>query len=196
MTFAQILKTPARMVRAYPWAVGLTLLVIALAAVYPSDMDGYYSQSKGGQDMVLVTGTEDYGRFINTGLQVLVPVLARDVVGLKQVAVITVVGILATHGPKRLLDRIEIAGTRLGQRPYSPDSRHNMPSGHAALAASSVWFLMRRYSLWFGVITIPVTLLTMYTRVMLDAHTISAVIAGALVGLLFTALLTTRRDAR
>jgi lipid A 1-phosphatase len=156
-------------------------------------MDGYYSESKGGQDMALVTLTEDYGRFINTGLQVLVPVVTRDIVGLKQVAVITVVGVLATHGPKRLLDRIEIAGTRLGQRPYSPDSQHNMPSGHSALAASSVWFLMRRYSLWFGLITIPVTVMTMYTRVMLDAHTISAVIAGALVGLLFTALLTTRR---
>jgi len=196
MTFAEILKLPLQKTCAHPWAVGLTLLLIAAISVYPSDMDGFYAESQGGEEMVAVTFTEDYGRFINSGLQLLVPILTRDVVGLKQVAVITVVGIIATHGPKRLLDNVEIAGTRLGQRPYSPTSNHNMPSGHSALAASAIWFLMRRYSLWFGLITIPITLMTMYTRVMLDKHTISAVLAGALVGLLFTALLTTRRGGR
>jgi len=84
---------------------------------------------------------------------------------------ITVAGILASHGPKRLLNDVEIMGTRLGQRPNSTTSKHNMPSGHSTLAGACAYFLMRRYSIWFGVIVIPVLLLTMYARVMLDKHT-------------------------
>ena len=52
--------------------------------------------------------------------------------------------------------------------------------------------MVRRYSLWFGVIVIPIMLLTMYARVMLDAHTISAVISGAMTGMLVTTLFTTK----
>jgi membrane-associated phospholipid phosphatase len=71
-----------------------------------------------------------------------------------------------------------------------------MPSGHSTLAASAVVFLVLRYGFVWALITVPVLLLTMYTRVMLDAHTISAVIAGALTGGMSTALFTTRRMPR
>ncbi|MFN3954335.1 MAG: lipid A 1-phosphatase LpxE [Pararhodobacter sp.] len=192
MTFAEILRLPVRILARNRLLVLLVLLAIGAASIYPSDMEGRYAQSRGGHEMRHVTLTEDYGRFINTGLQLAVPLLLRDMAGLKQLAVITVAGIVASHGPKRLLNDVEIRGTRLGQRPSSPDTRHNMPSGHATLAASGAYFLMRRYSLWFGLIVLPVLLATMYARVMLDEHTISAVIAGALTGMLVTALFTTR----
>ncbi|MBB3996179.1 membrane-associated phospholipid phosphatase [Sulfitobacter undariae] len=52
--------------------------------------------------------------------------------------------------------------------------------------------MIRRYSLWLALILIPVTLLTMYARVMLDAHTISAVLSGALTGIIVTALFATK----
>ena len=192
MTFAEILRLPARIFSRNRLLVVLVVLSIGAATIYPSDMEGRYAQSRGGHDMLHVVLIEDYGRFINTGLQLAVPLLLRDAAGLKQLAVITVGGILASHGPKRLLNDVELWGTRLGQRPSSPDTKHNMPSGHATLAGSGAYFLMRRYSLWFGLIVLPVLLATMYARVMLDEHTISAVIAGALTGMLVTALFTTR----
>lgn len=52
--------------------------------------------------------------------------------------------------------------------------------------------MMRRYSLWFGLLVLPVTFLTMYARYMLDAHTVSATIAGFLVGAIITALFSTK----
>ena len=101
------------------------------------------------------------------------------------------VGVLASHGPKRLLNDVEIMGTRLGQRPHSTDSRHNMPSGHSTLAGACAYFMVRRYSIWFGIIVIPVLLFTMYVRFMLDMHTISATIAGAGTGILVSAIFAT-----
>jgi lipid A 1-phosphatase len=196
MTFAQILRLPAAFVRAHKLLTGLVVAVILIAYVYPSDMENTYGQSRNGHEMPLVTGTEYAGRFVNTALQLAVPVLLRDMTGLKQLAVITVAGIAASHGPKRLLNDVEVMGTRLGQRPWSPDSAHNMPSGHSTLAGSAVAFLIRRYGWIWGLITVPILLATMYARVMLDAHTVSAVIAGALTGLLVTAMFTTRWTGR
>lgn len=196
MTFLQILRLPAAYVRGHRLLTALVVVAILAAYVYPSDMEGTYGQSRGGDDMTLVVGTEYAGRFVNTALQLGVPLVLRDMTGLKQLAVITVAGIVASHGPKRLLNDIEIMGTRLGQRPWSPDSAHNMPSGHATLAGSAVAFLIRRYGWIWGLVTIPILILTMYARVMLDAHTVSAVIAGALTGLLVTAMFTTRWPGR
>jgi len=83
-------------------------------------------------------------------------------------------------------------GTRLGERPFSPTSNHNTPSGHSTLAGASAYFVMRRYSWWFAIVVIPILLSTMYARVMLDQHTISATVAGAATGLLVAALFSTK----
>jgi len=193
MIFLEILRLP-RQIFARHWGVILgAVLVISLVAVYPSDLPSYQNADYDGHQDALVIGVEDYARHANTLLAFAVPIALRDWVGLKQLAVATVAGIIATHGPKRLLNDVWIGDTRLGQRPHSPDSNHNMPSGHSALASAVVWFLGRRYSWWWALLTVPITLLTMYARVMLNAHTISAVIAGCLVGLLVTALFVTKR---
>lgn len=193
MTFRAILATPLLIWSRHAVLIVIILTMIASAVIYPSDLEAYHAAPYDGAENALVLGMEDYGRHINTALALAVPILLRDVVGLKQLLVITIVGILATHGPKRLLNGLEVMGTRLGERPYGPDSRHNMPSGHSALASTVIWYLGRRYSWWLAVITVPVTLLTMWARVMLNAHTFSAVIAGALIGLLVAGLFVTRR---
>lgn len=195
MTFPEILRLPVQKLRAHPvlWAMAFALLIAV--ELYPSDLKTGYGYSRLGPQSPVVTQTEKWGRLTNTVLQLAVPVLTRDVTGLKQLVPITLGGILASHGPKRLLNDVVIGETRLGQRPSGPDSKHNMPSGHATLAASAVVFLVLRYGFIWALITVPVLVLTMYTRVMLDAHTISAVIAGALTGGMSTALFTTRRQA-
>ncbi|MEZ5752235.1 MAG: phosphatase PAP2 family protein [Paracoccaceae bacterium] len=194
MSWRTILARPRTVVRNHFWAVLAVLAVILSAVVYPSDIESYRAEPYDGANNALVTTTEHYLRHVNTIAAFAVPILLRDVAGLQQLGAVTVFGILATHGPKRLLNDVVIGGTRLGERPHAPDSNHNMPSGHSALASTIIWFLGRRYSWWWLLLTVPVTLLTMYARVMLNAHTISAVVAGALIGLLVTALFVTKRE--
>ncbi|GIT93219.1 hypothetical protein JANAI62_36370 [Jannaschia pagri] len=167
-----------------PLAWALTLVALAVATVYPTDFERHHAEPRGGQYDPLVIGVEQVGRHVNTARPLLMVIALRDVVGAKQMVAITAAGILATHGPKRLLNDVEIAGTRLGQRPSSATSKHNMPSGHSSLASAGACFMVRRYSHWFGVVVWPIVLLTMYARVMLDAHTVSATIAGAITGVL------------
>lgn len=171
----------------------LAFMMIVSTAIYPSDMEQDYAIHRGGENSFVVMATEEYARHLNSLLPLAAIVALRDWNGLKQMAFVTVAGIAASHGPKRLLNDVTVKGTRLGQRPRSPDSQHNMPSGHSTLASAGGYFLIRRYSLWFSLIAVPIMLLTMYARVMIDAHTISATIAGAMTGILVTALFTTKR---
>ena len=62
---------------------------------------------------------------------------------------------------------------------------------NSTLAGACAYFMVRRYSIWFGIIVIPVLLFTMYVRFMLDMHTISATIAGAGTGILVSAIFAT-----
>lgn len=192
MKMIHILRQPMHVVKRHTAVAIMSFLVLISATFYPSDLKNDYAISRGGQSSTLVMLTEDYGRHINTLLPIAAIVVFRDWTGFKQMAVVTVAGITASHGPKRLLNDVTVMGTRLGQRPSSPNSQHNMPSGHSTLASSGAYFMIRRYSLWFALIVIPVMFLTMYARVMLDAHTISAVISGALTGIIVTALFATK----
>ncbi|MFM8547629.1 MAG: phosphatase PAP2 family protein [Betaproteobacteria bacterium] len=137
---------------------------------------------------------EDQGRYVNTIAQIAVPLITRDVIGLKALIWVGLAGTTATHGLKRTLDDVEVRGVRLGQRPHSGDSRHNFPSGHAALASSGAVFMASRYSWYWLLLLLPITLGTMYARVALDEHTWSAVIAGASLGVLFTRPFCRRRS--
>ena len=170
----------------------MMVTIIVSASIYPSDLENDYAVSKGGHDMPFVVAVENYGRHINTVLPFALALLLKDKEGIKQLGFITVAGILASHGPKRLLNGVEVMGTRLGQRPSTATSKHNMPSGHSTLAGACAYFVMRRYSIWLGLIVIPVLLATMYARVMLDKHTISATVAGAATGLLVAGLFSTK----
>ncbi|MTI02831.1 phosphatase PAP2 family protein [Roseibium sp. RKSG952] len=169
-----------RRLRHLLWMAALISLVGA--TLYPSDMEGHYAVSRNGHDNALVTGVEDYGRHLNTLIPIGTAIVLRDIKGLWQIATVVVAGTAATHGPKRLLNDVEVFGTRLGQRPNGGD--HNLPSGHSALASAGAYIAVRRYWNWFGIVVWPILLLTMFARYMLDAHTISATIAGAIVGML------------
>ena len=180
--------TLSAFLKVFFWSSAIVILLIA--TFYPTDLKRHYAQSKNGHSDPFIVGVEDYGRHINSILPAIAIVVMRDVNGLKQLATIGLTGMIASHGPKRLLNDVTISGTRLGERPSSSSSKHNMPSGHSTLASAGAYFMARRYSHWFGLIVWPVLAMTMYARFMLDAHTISATIAGALTGAIVAALFT------
>ena len=192
MTFVEILRQPITVFHTYTVPIVLLVTIILISSLYPSDLENDYSTSRGGEDISFVVSTEKYGRHINTLMPFALAIISRDKAGFKQILVIAVSGIIASHGPKRILNNVKIMGTRLGQRPFSSTSKHNTPSGHSTLAGATAYFVMRRYSWWLAVRVIPVLLCTMYARVMLDKHTISATLAGAATGLLVAALFSTK----
>jgi lipid A 1-phosphatase len=64
------------------------------------------------------------------------------------------------------------------------------------MASCAAYFVARRYGLWHALYLIPIMLLTMSARVMLDAHTISAVLTGCLIGLICAAWWTSPYQPR
>ena len=106
MTFISILKRPAVVLREHSFALVLMSVIILMATIYPSNMARDYSESRGGHDRASIVAFENYGRHVNTALPFITALALRDWVGLKQLVVITVVGVLASHGPKRLLNDI------------------------------------------------------------------------------------------
>ena len=191
MNFLKFLLASCAKVRV-PRVLVLLLTVAFLAsAFFPTDLQTYpHDRELLAPSEPFANGVEHYARFINTALQVGIPMLLWDREGLAQLAVIAVVTTLATHGTKHLVNNLIVDGTRLGQRPGGIDSRYNIPSGHSSMASSAVYFLARRYALAFLWVTVPVLLMTMYARIALGAHTLSAVLAGAFLGLLVAAIFT------
>ncbi|MEY2618130.1 MAG: hypothetical protein RL522_1132 [Pseudomonadota bacterium] len=173
-------RTLSRAWRATAWAA---LALAVICALYPSNHARDYAGPRGGQNEVMVVLVEESLRHINTAAAIALPLVQRDLAGLAQLVVVTVVGTAATHIPKRLLNEWEVAGSRLGQRPLNTDSKHNVPSGHSSLASAAAWFVCRRYGWRWAWLLLPVALATMWARVMLDAHTTSAVLSGLFVGM-------------
>jgi len=159
------------------------LVVLLLALAFPSAPLPSRSAAPNPPWVDLV---EQQGRFINTGLQVALPLITRDIFALRSLIWVAVVGTTSTHGLKHALNDVEVRGVRLGQRPHSENSRHNNPSGHSSMASSAAVFVGRRYSWNWLWLLVPLTLATMYARIALDAHTLSATIVGAALGVLFT----------
>lgn len=170
----------------------LLLIGIMLSAVYPSDLDSYPLLPAGTNVPPIVKMTDHYLRFIPTVVQIAAPLVLGDETGLVQLLYVGISNTLATQGAKYLLNDRWVLHTRLGQRPSSPTSRHNMPSGHSSMVSCAVYFVGRRYSILLGILLGIIMLIAMYARVALNAHTISAVIAGALTGFLSAALFTSR----
>lgn len=165
------------------------VLGIILCVLFPTDQQSYGTPSTSG----LVRVTDSYLRFTNTVAQVALPVLLMDKIGMVQLVYVGISTTLATHGLKRLLNNWDLWGRRLGERPSGSGSQYNMPSGHSSMASSAAYFVCRRYGLMHALYLIPILLLTMYARVALDAHTVAAVMAGALLGLLMAAIFTSDR---
>ncbi|MDI1301312.1 MAG: phosphatase PAP2 family protein [bacterium] len=143
----------------------------------------------------VVVFNDSYLRFTNTAVQIAIPVLLADKIGMMQLVYVGISTTVATQGLKRILDKWEIWGTQLGERPKGPTKRHNMPSGHSSMAACAVYFVCRRYGFVHALYLTPIMLLTMYSRVALNDHTVTAVIAGALIGFLMAAIFTSKRIA-
>jgi membrane-associated phospholipid phosphatase len=176
--------------------IALLLVAIVLCAMYPSDLESYPILPAGTATPHEVRVTEDYVRFIPTAVQIAVPLVLGDKIGLVQLAYVGISTTIATHGLKNLLDNRWIMDTRLGRRPERPSSHGNMPSGHSSMVSCAVYFIGRRYSIWLALPLALIMLMTMYARVMLNMHTISAVCAGALIGFLCTALFTSKKPAQ
>lgn len=177
----------------------LTLLLLAaffISAVSPFILPPQTQTAEFPAQRELAAFVDDYGRFANTIAQIALPLFLRDVQGLAQLTGIAITATLATHASKRLFNDWVGNNIRLGQRPGGAQTKHNMPSGHSSMAATAVGFLTRRYGRVFFWLTLPVLLLTMFSRVALHAHTIPAVFAGAFLGLWIAELFTTAYTGR
>lgn len=175
------------------WFVLLCLGGILLAGSYPSDLPSYRPVRE-ADATAFVHFTNSYLRFANTVVQVALPVAFADQIGMVQLAYVAISTTAATQGLKFLVNKWEFGGTRLGERPSGPTSNHNMPSGHSSMASCAVYYIGRRYGLWHLLYLVPIMLLTMYARVELGSHTIAAVIAGALIGVMMAAIFTSKRE--
>lgn len=188
----------------------ISALVLLCALLYPTDLSEYrdpapmkrwsvaWSSGQEHKTQSLHDGltaaadwVEHKGRFLSTGVQVLLPLVLGDRVGLVQLFYSGVATTTVTHGLKRGVDGWQVGPSRLGERPNG--GRHNMPSGHSSMAASALGFIWRRYGAWHLVYLLPLLLATMTTRVLLSAHTWPAVFAGALIGVVVTYMMTTPR---
>lgn len=191
-------------VRAHRRVLAVAAVLLLLCGAYPSDLSAYRDppvaerwQAQLGPEAPplapMAQWVEHQGRFVGTAVQVLLPLALGDRVGLVQLLYAGLATTAVTHGLKRSVNALEVAGTRVGERPHG--GRHNMPSGHSSMAGSALGFVWRRYGAWHLSYLLPLLLATMATRVFLSAHTVSAVCAGALIGVVVTYLMTTPRRA-
>ena len=192
MRFIELSKIAYRDVRRPLKTLLCCVLVFVLVSLYPTSNNAPSVESVSPEVLDIARWTNDYGRFAVTALQVAIPVLLQDKIGLMQLAFVALSATAGTHGFKRLTNFWMIDTTRLGQRPSGAESKHNMPSGHSSMASCAAFFVCRRYGMKYAILVLPILLLTMFARVATDAHTISAVISGGLLGLICTLLFTSR----
>ncbi len=169
--------------------IAACLVSLVVCVFYPSDLASY-REHLGAERPAWVEPSETKLRFVNTIAQIGLPLLLRDKEGMAQLLYLGVATTIATQGLKRVVNDVHVGGTRIGERPYAPDSRHNMPSGHSSMSSCAVYFVARRYGWRHLFYLVPILLLTMGARIMLDAHTLSAVLAGCLIGLICAAWYT------
>lgn len=191
MTTPSIFKTAYRAVQRPFAVIAFCVLGILACAGYPTNLAGYPVAPRGVPLPPAVELTEDYLRYIPTALQIAVPLVLGDEVGMVQLLYLGIANTAVTQGLKFMVNDVSVDHTRIGQRPRGND--HNMPSGHSSMSSCAVVFLGRRYGWQYGLVLGVLTVLTMYARVMLNAHTISAVLAGALVGTATTLWFTSPR---
>jgi lipid A 1-phosphatase len=161
-------------------------LMLALTTVYPTDLQ--YVREIKKDDGIFVYSLENGVRYINTAAQIIIPIVLLDKIGIVQAAYVGIATTITTHSLKYVFDYVSVFGTRLGERPSG--SNKNMPSGHSSMASSAMYFVCKRYGWKHAFYLVPITLLTMYARIMLHAHTLSAVLAGCMVGILVAEFFT------
>jgi lipid A 1-phosphatase len=166
---------------------------IILVPLIPTDLHSYHTRYT-ADEMTVAIITDHYVHNVSTIVQFALPILLRDKIGIVQCVYVAISNAAATQGLKYVVDNWIVEGTRLGERPRGIDSQFNMPSGHCSMASSAAYFLTRRYGILHALYLVPILLLTMYARVALNAHTITAVVTGALLGLLIAAVFTSERQ--
>ena len=195
----QVRAQPESLLSRLFWLLGMVSFVAS--TFYPTDLASYASGEGSSRAPETAHFTERYVRYVNPALQVALPLLLRDKTGIIELAKVAIATTLATQVLKHALNNVHVMGTRLGERPTPypgrpardfEDSNFNMPSGHSSMASCGAYFVSRRYGWKWALIVVPVLLLTVFARFSLDKHTISAVISGTLLGILVTALFTTR----
>ncbi len=189
-------------------ALGLLSLIILACMLYPTPLAEYRNDAPlhvTGAELSRLTGqpvaevedslqdgmawVEYQGRFLATAMQVVLPLVLADKIGLVELVYVAIATTVATHGLKWVLNDLHVGDTQLGIRPNG--GQNNMPSGHSAMAGSALGFVWRRYGSWHLLYLLPLLLATMATRVLLSAHTVSAVCTGALIGAVISYVMAT-----
>ncbi len=167
----------------------ILIILFILTALYPSNCNYYRDQEKNAKDLNNVTYlTNKYLRHINTVAQIAIPIILMDKVGLVQAIYVDIATTISTHSLKRIFNDVIIFGKNIGTRPRQKPN--NMPSGHSSMASSEMFFVARRYGWKFAIFLLPITLITMYARVALNCHTVSAILAGFILGALIAVIFT------
>jgi lipid A 1-phosphatase len=183
-------------------------LILAACMLYPTEISDYRNDAPlhtAGAGLSQLTGlpvaeveaglqqgidwVEYQGRFLATAMQIIVPVVLADKIGLIELVYVAGAATVATHGLKWALNDFHVGDTQLGLRPNG--GQNNMPSGHSAMAGSALGFVWRRYGARHLLYLLPLLLATMAARVLLSAHTVSAVCSGALIGVVISYVMAT-----
>ena len=167
------------------------MLMFVVTALYPSDMSYYTARAKTPkEDSSIVVNVDNYLRFTNTIIQAVLPLVLMDKIGLVQAVYVGIATTVSTQTLKQMFNHVSLFGVEVGQRPSGKSG--NIPSGHSSMAASAMYFIARRYGLVHLIYLVPITILTMYSRLMLDCHTLSATLSGCILGVLMAALFTSK----
>jgi len=195
-------------VQAHRKVLGAAGLIVLACMFYPTEVSDYRDGAPlhaAGSGLSKLTGlpvaeveaglqhgvdwVEYQGRFLATAMQIIVPLVLADKIGLVELVYVAGAATVATHGLKWALNDFHVGDTQLGLRPNG--GQNNMPSGHSAMAGSALGFVWRRYGARHLLYLLPLLLATMAARVLLSAHTVSAVCSGALIGAVISYVMAT-----
>lgn len=166
----------------------LLLFLFFISTFFDSNSEYYKDKEKNTNSYVYFV---EHGlRYTNTALQMMLPILLADKIGIVQAVYVGIGTVVSVQLLKRIFNNIHIGNTRIGERPKGGD--YNVPSGHSAMATSAMMFLIIRYGWRFAFYMVPVSILTMITRLELKAHTMSAVFSGGILGIIIALLLTSK----
>ncbi|MDO7253215.1 phosphatase PAP2 family protein [Helicobacter cappadocius] len=83
---------------------------------------------------------------------------------------------------------------KISQRPDNKDSYEGFPSGHTSFAFSAAGFMQRRYGWQWGVPTTVLATLVGISRITSKRHSVTQVIAGAILGYGVSFLVSSKLD--
>ncbi|QED23755.1 phosphatase PAP2 family protein [Candidatus Deianiraea vastatrix] len=173
----KLLKTNISKYRS-SWLIVILLFIGFFISSFYKCNRSFYNNRK-ANDTKPVCTMDKYARYGNTALQVAIPIIMQDKIGIIQSIYVGISTTILTHGFKHFYNAIHLEDSI---RPNQKKS--NMPSGHSSMASCAMTFVCRRYGIKYIVIMLPITMITMLCRFELNCHTISACIAGLIIGVI------------